>query len=175
MNSVYEVILNRRSIRSYLKRELTNEQLFKILNAARWAPSARNLQPWHFILILDDKLKEKMVPICFNQKFIGEASCIVVGLADLEKSPKWAIVDTTIALEHMVLVAHELGLGTCWIGAFDENKVKKLLKIPDKYKVVALLTIGYPAEQPLRKPRVNIEEIYSINQYGNPEKPFKEK
>ena len=111
--STYETILNRRSIRAYRKGELTKEQLFKILNAARWAPSARNLQPWHFVVVLDEDLKRKMVPICRNEKFIGEAACLIVGLADLEASPKWSVVDVTIALEQIGLVAHELRLGTC--------------------------------------------------------------
>ncbi len=170
--SAYETILKRRSIRAYRKSELTKEQLLKLLNAARMAPSARNLQPWHFIVVLDEELKRKMVPICRNQKFVGDAACLIVGLADVEASPKWSKVDVTIALEHIVLVAQELGLGTCWIGAFEENEVKKLLKIPDKFKIVAIISIGYPAEQPPQKPRKPLKEIYSINYYGNPDKPI---
>jgi len=138
------------------------------LEAARWAPSAGNRQPWHFIVVLDRELKEKLVSVCRNQSFIRDAACIIVGLADLEVSPKWAIVDTTIALEHIVLVATELGYGTCWIGAFDESGVKRLLNIPEKYKVVALITIGKPAESPAPRQRKPLSEIASLNAYGNP-------
>ncbi len=173
MTSVFDVIVNRRSIRSYLDKPLTDDQIKKLLEAARWAPSARNLQPWHFVVVVDREIKRKMVDACMGQKFVGEASCLIVGLADIEKSPKWAMVDTTIALEHIVLTAHEMGLGTCWIGAFNENEVKKLLKIPDKFKVLAVITVGYPAEQPKPKSRKPLTDIYSLNYYGNPEKPFK--
>lgn len=144
------------------------EDLEKILEAARWAPSAGNRQPWHFVVVLDDKLKELLVPACKNQGFIKDSSCVIVGLADTELSPKWAIVDTTIALEHIVLEATELGYGTCWIGAFDEAEVKKILKIPEKYRVVALITIGKSAESPGPRPRKPLKEIVSINAYGNP-------
>lgn len=168
--NVYETILKRRSIRAFKKEKLDTEKIFKLLNAARWAPSAGNRQPWHFIIVLNDELKEKLVPICRNQSFIADASCIIVGLANIEKSPKWAIVDTTIALEHIVLAACELGLGSCWIGAFDENEVKKLLKIPEKYKVVALIPVGFPAESPPPRSRKEIHEIYSINTFESQEK-----
>jgi len=144
------------------------ENLEKILESAKWAPSAGNRQPWHFVVVLDEQIKEKLVPACRNQGFIRDAACVVVGLADLERSPKWAIVDTTIALEHIVLEATELGYGTCWIGAFDEAEVKKILNIPDKYKVVALIPIGVPAESPPPRPRKPLKEIVSLNTFGNP-------
>jgi len=164
---VYDVILSRRSIRSYAPGTISQEDLKKILEAARWAPSAGNRQPWHFVVVLDDKLKNELVPACRHQSFIRDAACVIVGLADMELSPKWAIVDTTIALEHIVLEAAELGYGSCWIGAFDESKVKALLNIPDKYKVVALITIGKPAESPGPRPRKTLNEIVSLNTYGN--------
>ncbi|MEM1682996.1 MAG: nitroreductase family protein [Ignisphaera sp.] len=165
---VYEAILSRRSIRVYKHESIRREDLEKILEAARWAPSAGNRQPWHFIVVVDEQIKEKLVPVCRNQSFIKDASCVVVGLADVEKSPKWAIVDTTIALEHIVLEATELGYGTCWIGAFDEAEVKKILNIPDRYRVVALITIGIASESPSPRPRKPLKEIVSLNIFGNP-------
>lgn len=168
--SVYETILKRRSIRAFKEAKLDSETIFKMLNAARWAPSAGNRQPWHFIIVISDELKEKLVPICRNQLFIADAACIIVGLANIEKSPKWALVDTTISLEHIVLEACELGLGSCWIGAFNEDGVKKLLKIPKQYKVVALMPIGYPAESPPSRFRKEIHEMYSIDTFENKEK-----
>lgn len=166
--SVYEVIISRRSIRAYKSESIRRENLEKILDAARWAPSAGNRQPWHFIVVLDEQIKEKLVPACRHQRFIKESSCVIAGLADVETSPKWAIIDTTIALEHIVLVATELGYGSCWIGAFDESEVKKILNVPDKYRVVALITIGRSAESPSPRPRKLLREIVSINTFNNP-------
>jgi len=165
--SVYEIIMKRRSIRRYKRGSLTKEQIVKLLEAARWAPSAANRQPWHFIVVVDDELKEKLVHACRGQRFVGEAACVIVGLADMERSPKWAIVDTTIALEHIVLVAEEMGLGTCWIGAFEEDKVKNPLGIPDRFKVVALLTVGFPDESPPPRPRRDLTDIASLNTFGS--------
>jgi nitroreductase len=165
---IYDVIISRRSIRAYKKEPIKEEDLRKILESARWAPSAGNRQPRHFVVVLDDQVKEKLVPACRGQRFIANAACIIVGLADVETSPRWAIVDTTIALEHIVLMATELGYGTCWIGAFDENEVKKILNIPDKYRVIALITIGVPAESPPPRPRKPLREIASLNIFGNP-------
>ena len=96
--SVYEKIMNRRSIRAYLDKPLEHEQIRMILSSARWAPSAGNRQPWHFIIVLNRELKGKLVSICRNQKFVGDASAIIVGLADMDRAPKWAIVDTKLAL-----------------------------------------------------------------------------
>lgn len=166
--SVYEVIISRRSIRAYKREQMKKEDIMRILEAARWAPSAGNKQPWHFVVVLEDQVKEKLVSACKGQKFVGSAACVIVGLADAEASPKWAIVDTAIALEHIVLTATELGYGTCWIGAFDEAEVKKILGIPDKYKVVALISIGVPAESPPPRPRKPLKDITSLNIFGNP-------
>ncbi|MEM2025400.1 MAG: nitroreductase family protein [Desulfurococcaceae archaeon] len=165
---IYETILSRRSIRAYKREDIVKEDLIKILEANRWAPSAGNRQPRHFILVRDDKLKEKLVLACRNQAFVKDAACIIVGLADVESSPKWAVIDTAIALDHIVLEATELGYGTCWIGAFDELEVKKLLNVPDRYKVVALITIGKPNESPAPRPRKQLSDLVSVNVYGNP-------
>jgi len=165
---VYDVVVKRRSIRRYRKEPIPNEHLKMILDAARLAPSAGNRQPWHFVVVTDEKLKRKLVDACMGQSFIADAYCVVVGLGDREISPKWCVVDTTIAMEHMVLVATDLGYGTCWIGAFDEGKVRELLKIPDRYVVVALLTIGVPDESPPPRPRKSLREITSRDVYGRP-------
>ena len=100
---------------------------------------------------------------CNNQQFVGTASNIIAGVS--ESDYKWRQVDTAIVLEHIVLEAVELDLGTCWIGAFQEDEVKKILKIPNDKKVVALLVIGYPAESPLSRPRKDVSELVSYDQY----------
>lgn len=98
---------------------------------------------------------------------------VIVGCGDSEASPNWYIVDVAISMQNMVLEATELGLGTCWVGSFDQNTLKSLLNIPEKYKVVALLALGYPANGldimsktlHLVKPRKGLEEIYSLNEF----------
>lgn len=164
---VLEVIKKRRSIRRYKRVEIEEEKLRKILEAARLAPSARNLQPWHFVVVKDPKLKEELAKAAAHQMFIADAAVIIVALSNPQVSPRWHDKDTMIAIEHMVLEATELGLGTCWIGAFDENKVKEIIGAPDYYKVVALLPIGVPDESPPPRPRKTIEEIVSLNKFGN--------
>ena len=163
---VFEAIRRRRSIRKYHRKNLDWNTIIRLLEAARLAPSAKNLQPWKFIVVSDQELKDKLVKACYNQKFIADASIAIVGIGDAELSPRRYQTDVTIALEHIVLEATELGLGTCWIGAFKEDEVKELLKIPDKYRVVALLTIGYPAESPPPRPRKKLKEIVYHNVYG---------
>ena len=102
----------------------------------------------------------------FN-RFIKNAPVVVVGCADVNAllTGKWVIVDTSIALQNMVIAAWTLGVGSCWIGEFTEKKVKELLKIPDKWKVVALVTLGYPAEQLKQRKKKPVEELFSFNSF----------
>ncbi|RLE94330.1 MAG: nitroreductase [Thermoprotei archaeon] len=168
MSRVFEVIKARRSIRRYEPKPIPREDLEKIFEAARLAPSAKNLQPWRFVVITDPEKKKELAKACWNQMFIADAAVIVVALSDPNLSPRWHDKDTMIAIEHMVLVAADLGYGTCWIGAFDENEVKKIVKAPKNLKVVAVLPIGYPAESPPQRPRKKLEEIFFYEEYGKP-------
>jgi nitroreductase len=164
--SVLDLILNRRSIRRYEAKDLPEDVMKKILEAGRQAPSAVNKQPIHFIIVKDHELAKKFSNLPFNG-FIKDAPAVVVGCADIKSlfTGKWAVVDATIAMQNMVIAAWALGVGSCWIGAFDENKVKESLKVPDKWKVVALLTLGYPAEQPKPGKKKSIEELFSFNTF----------
>ena len=143
--SLLDVILSRRSIRSYENKEISQEILRQVLEAGRQAPSAANRQPFRFVVVTDSEAKNELSKSLFG-KHIKNSPVVIVGCAD-EKSiltGKWAVVDTTIALQNIVIAAWTFGIGSCWIGSFSEEKVKKLLEIPDKWKVVALLTLGYP-------------------------------
>ena len=162
---VFDTIKDRRSIRTYKDERIAKDKLEKLLEAARLAPSAANRQNWKFIVVEDEEIKKQLVAACNNQPLVGTASNIIAGVGD--PSQKWHQVDLAIALEHIVLEAVELGLGTCWIGAFNEDKVKKLLKIPQDKKVVALLTVGVPAESPAARPRKSLEEIVAYDEYLN--------
>ena len=161
--SVFDTIKDRRSIRVYKGERIPKDKLEKLLEAARLAPSAANRQNWKFIVVENEQIKNQLVTACNNQAFVGTASHVIAGIGD--SSQKWHQVDLAIALEHIVLEAVELGLGTCWIGAFNEDEVKKILKIPQDKKVVALLTVGVPAESPSARPRKALEEIVAYNEY----------
>lgn len=161
--NVFDTITERRSIRNYKDERIPKDKLDKLLEAARLAPSAANRQIWKFIVVEDEQIKKQLVTACNNQAFVGTASHVIAGVGD--PAQKWHQVDLAIALEHIVLEAAELGLGTCWIGAFNEDEVKKILKIPQDKKVVALLTLGVPAESPAARPRKALEEIVDYNEY----------
>jgi nitroreductase len=143
---VYEAVQKRRSVRAYEPTPIPKETLDKVLDAARISPSANNRQPWHFILVTDPE-KKKVLSKGLFAKFVHEAPTVIVACGDEKASPKWYTVDTAIALQNLVLVATGEGLGTCWVGSFDEGDVKKLLDIPEHLRVVALLPIGYPREK----------------------------
>jgi nitroreductase len=161
--SIFDTIKDRRSVRTYKGERIPKDKLEKLLEAARLAPSAGNGQSWKFIVIESEQIKNQLVAASNNQAFVGTASHIIAGIGDPDK--KWHQVDLAIALEHIVLGAVELGLGTCWIGAFNENEVNKILKIPQNKKIVALLTVGIPAESPTARPRKTLEEIVTYNEY----------
>ena len=146
---VYETIQKRRSIRKYTKQPVENEKIQKVLDAARLGPSAANIQPCHLIVVSDPgTLKE-----AYKAEWFQQAPMAIVVCASEKSSWRrsdglnYWVVDAAIAMKNIVLVATELGLGTCWIGAFDEGKLRKALNIPKDYKIVAMTPIGYAGEQ----------------------------
>ena len=146
--SLVDVILSRRSIRQYDDKDIPKDVLDKILEAGRQSPSAANRQPYQFVVVTDSEIKKELSGLVSG--FLKNAPVVLVGCANTKAllTGKWAVIDTTIALENMVLAAWSLGVGSCWIGAFNEQKVKNALQIPEKWKVVALISLGYPAENP---------------------------
>ena len=164
--SLVDVVSSRRSIRRYEKKEIPKNVLDKILEAGRQAPSAANRQPFHLIIITNQELRKELSRGLFN-RFIQDSAVTVVGCANTNEilTAKWAVVDTSIALQNMVIEAWALGIGSCWIGDFKEDNVKQLLEIPDKWKVVALVSLGYPAEQPQPRKKKPIEELVSYNKF----------
>ena len=162
---VTTAIRTRRSIRKYKKKELPESVLNELLEAARQAPSAANRQAWELVVVRDPKLKADLVPVCKNQKFIEEAPVFLVAIEDPEA--KWSRVDVTIMMDHLTLAAHEKGLGTCWIGAFEKDKVAALLGVPLTRSVAVCLTLGYPDESPEGRPRKPLEELVHHDRYGS--------
>jgi nitroreductase len=144
---VFEAIKLRRSVRAYEPIPVAKDKIEKILEAARLAPSAKNVQPWYFVVVTDAEKKEKIARSGRFAGFLKEAPVVIVGCGDSRASPKWHVVDVSIAMQNMVLAATAEGLGTCWVGSFDEGLVKEILKVPEHYKVVALLAVGYPRKK----------------------------
>jgi nitroreductase len=164
--SLLDLILNRRSIRRYESKDLPEEVLQQILEAGRQAPSAVNRQPIRFITVNDHDLLKNLCDNFIN-RFVKYAPIAIVGCADVKSllTGKWAVVDTAIAMQSMVIAAWSLGIGSCWIGGCNEKEIKKLLKIPDKWKFVALLTLGYPAEKPKPRRKKPLEKLFSFNSF----------
>ncbi|MHA1469265.1 MAG: nitroreductase family protein [Candidatus Asgardarchaeia archaeon] len=167
MSELLDVIYNRRSIRKYKPDPIPDEIIEKILNAARLAPSAHNIQPWHFIVVTDKKLREVLSRWRWS-RFLKDSPVVIVGCGDYKLSPKLWIVDVSIALQNLVIAATALGLGTCWVCDFEEDKVKELLDIPENYRVVALIAVGYPDEKPEIPKKKELAEITSLNKFGKP-------
>jgi len=171
---VLEAIRKRHSVRAYMAQEIPAEKLDMILEAGRLAPSAGNIQPWHFVVVTNRE-KRRMLSKGRFAKFLAESPVVIVGCGDKASSPNWYVVDTTIALQNMVLTATSEGLGTCWVGSFDENQVRGLLSIPEKFRIVALLALGYPGEElnlgskvlHLFRRRRKIDKIVSLEVFGN--------
>jgi nitroreductase len=157
---VLEAIKVRRSVRKYKAESISADKLEAILEAARLAPSAGNLQPWRFVVVQKAIRKKAIAEAADSQAFMSDAAVIIVAVSDPDVSPEWYEKDTMIALEHMVLAATSMGYGSCWIGAFDEDAVKHLLSIPKRMKVTAILPIGVLDDQPKTRRRKDFSEIF---------------
>lgn len=174
---VFESIISRRSVRNYEKKDVPNELIGQILEAAVNAPSAGNMQPWEFIVVKDIEIKRELASAALRQRHVSEAPVVIVVCANPEKSADkygergkslYCIQDTAAAIENMLLTANSLGLGTCWVGAFDEDSIKNILGIPQKLKPVALITVGFPREfeKPTKTLRIPFENITFIDKHG---------
>jgi nitroreductase len=161
---VFEAIRQRRSIRHYLNQAVEEEKINRILEAARLAPSARNRQEWRFVVVQNDETRKRLSVAARGQQFVAQAPVVIV-CCSLESEYMMTCgqyaytIDLSIAIDHMTLAATELGLGTCWIGAFYEDQVKVILSIPDRIRVVELLTLGYSEYQPQPTHRKRLSEI----------------
>ncbi len=164
--SLHDLILSRRSIRKYENKDIPEDVLHKILEAGRQAPSAVNRQPIRFVVVNDHDMMKNLCDNLIN-RFVKYAPVAIVGCADVKSflTGKWAVVDTTIAMQNMVIAALSLGIGSCWVGGCKEKEIKKMLKIPDKWKFVALVTLGYSAEQPKPRKKKQVEEMFSFNSF----------
>jgi nitroreductase len=163
-------INQRSSIRAYKATDVEEDELKKVLEAGRLSPSASNRQDWKFIVVKSKETKKKLAKAAFGQSFIGEAPVVIVACGTDSKAVMGCgqpthTVDVSIACAFMILQAQELGLGTCWIGAFSEDEVKRILKIPEGVRVVAMTPLGYPDEPPSKKSRKSLNQIVCHEKY----------
>ena len=163
--TILDAVKNRRSIRKFLQKEIPNTILEDLKEALIWAPSAGNLQARKFYFVFEKKTKEKLAIAALNQNFILKAPLTIVACTDSHIGLHYrergvnlfAIQDAAASIMGMMLVAHELGLGSVWIGAFDEIEVSKILNLPDNLRPVALVPVGFPLSIPSAPPRVSTE------------------
>ena len=162
---VYEAIKTRTSDRAFKAKDVAPDMISRLLEAARLAPSASNRQEWRFIVVRDTEKRKELAAAAMGQKFVGEAPVVLVCCAETDNHEMACgqlcyPIDVAIAVDHITLCAAAEGLGTCWIGAFYESEVRKILGIPKPIRVVALLPVGYPEKSsPAKKNRLALKEI----------------
>lgn len=160
---VLEAIRKRYSCRAYQDKNIEKEKLSQILEAARLAPSAKNMQDWRFVVVTDKEKKHKLVEAANNQTFIENAGAIIVACSVSSEVMRCGQavgpIDVAIALEHICLQAAELGLATCWIGSFYPDKVRPIAGIPQNVAIIELMALGYPADKQKEPKREPMEKI----------------
>jgi nitroreductase len=169
---VFEAIKGRRSVRAFKPDPVDEGDLEKILDAGRSAPSAGNCQPWEFVVVRDEAIKQKLVRAALGQSFLAEAPIVVVVCANVPRTSGrygrrgaelYCIQDTAAAIQNILLSAYALGYGTCWMGAFDEESVAKVIKAPPHIRPLAIIPIGRPAEKPAPTSRLPLKKIVHEN------------
>lgn len=171
---IFHAFRNRRSIRQYKNTHVEREKIEQVLDAARLAPSWRNLQCWRFLVLTcpekigvllsafaDDNPGKK----AFLQAPVAIVACANPSESGLNHGIEYFVADTAIAFEHICLAAHALGLGTCWMGVFDETDMKAKLKIPDNVRIVGVTPLGYPDQEPKPRPRKELSEIAFFDEW----------
>jgi nitroreductase len=164
----FEAIKGRRSVRAYTSEEVSEKEIEKLIEAARWAPSAGNIQPWEFVIVTKTETKRRLADAALHQTSIEEAPVIIVVCANVAQSSVgygsrdanlYCLQDTAAATENMLLAATPLGLATCWVGAFHENEVAKVINTPKEVRPVAIIPVGHVAEKPTAPPKKSLREI----------------
>jgi len=170
MKSVLEIIKKRRSIRNFQKKEIPEQIIDKLIEALIWAPSAGNLQARKFYFVFNQKIKERLVEEAFVQSFIIEAPLVVIGCQGEEIARRYgergknlySICDVAVSIQNLMLLAYEQGLGSVWIGRFDEKIASKILNLPENLRPIVIVPVGYPAESPSAPSRAPKEEAVRL-------------
>ena len=167
---VLEAIRTRRSIRSYSEEPVPEESIARILEAGRWAASASNAQPWSFVVFTDPEVKQQVTRSFVYGWFLDQAPAGIVVAVDPQGST-CPIQDGSLAVANMMLAAHALGLGTCWINpGFQDDRVKEVLGIPRDRRLICCLSLGFPDESPT-KMRKKLEDVAFTERWGNSYSP----
>ena len=184
--SFLDLAKSRVSVRTYLDRPIPDKDIVNILEAGRLAPSGNNAQPWRFIVVRDAVIKKKLYEVAGRQQWILDAPVVIAVVADalakLDEGQKdryasfdaaqkttllvKAVRDTTIAADHIVLAATDMGYGTCWVGMYEQTDIRPVLAVPDHCYVVTLITMGKPADKPKAGKRHLLAELTFDERYG---------
>jgi nitroreductase len=167
--TLLDIIRKRYSCRAYHQKPLEQEKLDLLFEAARLAPSARNMQDWRFVVVTDDQIKHNLAQATNRPDVFEKAGAIIAACSNSDYIMRCgqpiAPIDISIALEHIALQATELELGTCWIGSFDTQKVRTVLAIPDDIQIIELMTVGYPADKHKTPDRETVEKIVCYDKW----------
>lgn len=172
---VFECIHKRRSIRKFAEKPIDRETIEQLIDAARMAPSAGNVQDWFFVVVQKEKIKQNLARAALNQAFIAQAPVVVVYFADMQRIERsygsrgknlYAFQDSGAAIQNLLLAAKSLGLGSCWVGAINERKVEQILNAPKNFRALAIIPIGYPKEKPKPRKRREITEISTYEKFS---------
>ena len=167
---LYEAVEKRRSVRGYQDRPVEPDKLQRVLNAARIAPSARNAQDWKFVVVQDPSVRHELADQA-EQPLLAKAPVVIAAVSTnpervmrcgVESGP----VDCAIAVDHMTLAAVAEGLGTCWIGSFDQEACCRLMEVPPTAKIIELMVLGYPADQPGPKSRKAMQDVVCYERFS---------
>jgi nitroreductase len=174
---VFEAIKGRCSVRAYKPDKIPDEAVTRIIEAGVQAPSAGNMQPTIYIVTKNAEVKSRLAEAALNQSFIEEAPVVIAVCTDTVRSASrygdrgarfYSLLDAAASVENMLLAAHAMGLASCWVGAFQDEQVSRVLKLPPHVRPVAILPIGYPAEKPAKPRRRRIEDVAFSDAYGSP-------
>ncbi len=169
--ALLDLMRSRRSVRRYLPKPVPDEALQQILEAGRWAPSANNQQPWAFIVVQEEEMRQKVARhatyYLARHARVEEAPLLIVlcGQVGSRMGQRFLRGEVGMAGMQMMLQAHALGLGTCWVDGLDRDAISDVLQIPEPMQIVGLLTVGYPAETPPVTPRKPLFEIVHYDMY----------
>lgn len=167
MKECIRLLFKRKSVRSFLDKDVDDKVILQILEAGNAAPSAGNLQPREFIVVRNKNIKENLSKAALNQRFIARAPVVIVVVANFPRSTKvygergyfYTIQDCSAAIQNILLAAEAFGLGSCWVGAFKDEEVSRILKLPDYTRPMAIIPIGYPKKEGPKTGRISIQEL----------------
>ena len=174
--TVFSVIKKRRSVRAYKDIPIKNNDLDKMLEAGRWAPSGVNIQPWRFLVVREKRLIKEIGELCcfgaIKSRHVCEAAAVIVLCGNSRSMGDTWENDCMIAGTNITLMAEALGIGSCWIGAFNGQGIRNLCTIPDHLKIIALISLGYADHSVTPPPRLPLKELVCYETFGSEDIPW---